>query len=128
MDKTFVNFRKACRALERAVLRTDYDELEMAGVIQTYMFTFELSWKFLRKLIEKKGGDVSFAPTDVLLKAFEYELISEIESNILKQALQTRNKMAHTYNKEQSLEVIELIKNFYAPTLLTIEKNTQSEI
>ena len=50
----FQNYEKALKHLEEAISKKDLSDLEKAGVIQIYEFTFELAWKTLKDFLEYK--------------------------------------------------------------------------
>ena len=108
--RRFVNFEKALNRLKQAVTRDQYDELEQAGLIKTFEFTFELAWKTLKDLLEVEGYNVQ-TPREVIKRAFQVGYIENGETWL--EILEQRNLMAHTYSDEKSLEIIALIKQSY---------------
>jgi hypothetical protein len=46
----FYNLEKAFLFLERASKQRSFNELEAAGLVQSFEFTFELTWKTLKGL------------------------------------------------------------------------------
>lgn len=92
----FRNFEKALKRLEEAVTKTNLNDLEKAGVIQIYEFTFELAWKTLKDYLEEKEVLVKF-PKDIVKEAFKYEIIDD--GDLWMDMLEKRNLMAHTYNE-----------------------------
>ncbi len=79
----FINFEKAflllCERVE--ILRKDPDnEMFQAAIIQTFEFTFELSWKLIKAFLEYKGVDCQPYPRDIIKAAFQNGLI---KNNIL---------------------------------------------
>lgn len=92
----FQNFEKALKSLEEAVAKPEVTDLEKAGVIQIYEFTFELAWKTVKDYLEEKKVEVKF-PKDTIKEAFKYEIVEE--GDIWMDMLQKRNLMAHTYNE-----------------------------
>ena len=106
----YQNFEKAFKHLKIAVAKADLSELEKAGVIQTYEFTFELAWKTLKDFLEAKGVEVKF-PRDVIKEAFKYELIEDGE--LWMDMLQKRNLMSHTYNETLAELAYRLIVDSY---------------
>jgi len=51
----FANYEKAFEQLTSAVEQDSYSVLEVAGLIKTFEFTFELAWKTLKNYLEKEG-------------------------------------------------------------------------
>ena len=101
----FQNFEKALKHLQEAVDKTNLSDLEKAGVIQIYEFTFELAWKTVKDYLVEKGVEVKF-PRDVMKEGFKYELFDD--GDLWMDMLQKRNLMSHTYDESNA----ELAYNF----------------
>lgn len=108
------NLNKAFNRLSEACSRKDYDDLSLAGLIQTYEFTFELSWKTLKDRLNYEGYDVS-SPRETIKKAFEADLLDDVDTWI--NALQSRNLFSHTYDEVIAAQALHLIKETYYPML-----------
>lgn len=67
----FQNYEKALHQLQCAVEKPILSDLEKAGLIQIYEFTFELAWKTIKDFLENKKIEVSF-PRDTIKEAFKY--------------------------------------------------------
>jgi len=113
------NFGKALGQLEAACSLEDYSDLERAGLIQMFEFSFELSWKTLKDLLFYEGFSAK-TPREVIRKGFEAEYISEHDSEVFLDALSKRNLLSHTYEEEAALEAESLIKDHYCPLLRRI--------
>lgn len=100
LNKAFVRLQKACA-------QTQFNELESAGLVQFYEFTFELCWKTLKDLLLFEGYEVS-SPRQTLKKAFEMGLIDNID--LWLKALESRNLFTHTYDDTIAKESIDLIR------------------
>lgn len=110
-QQRFQNFEKALKLLEEAVKRPVLSDLEKAGLIQIYEFTFELAWKTLKDYLEEKAVVVEF-PRDTIKEAFKYELIDN--GDLWMDMLDKRNLMAHTYNETNAELAYRLIvENYY---------------
>jgi len=70
------NLKRAFAQLEKACARAEYSDLELAGLVQTYQFTFELCWKTMKDLLTSEGYDVK-SPRETIRKAFELALIPD---------------------------------------------------
>lgn len=110
------SFRKALAQLEAACELDEYSDLERAGLVQTFEFSFELGWKALKDLLFYEGYDEK-TPRDVLRRAYEVGYIDETDTEIGLDALDKRNLLSHTYNEETAQEALLLIKEQYAPML-----------
>lgn len=106
----FQNFEKAYSKLQNATQLQEFSELERAGLIQTFEFTFELAWKTLKDLLEYEGYEVK-SPRETLKKAFEMEYITDGSGWL--DILNKRNLMSHTYDEDTSIKVAELITGTY---------------
>ena len=113
------NFEMALAQLTKACGREGYDDLERAGLIKTFEFCFELSWKVLKDLLFYEGHDVN-VPRAVIRKSFEVDYIGESDCETLLDALDKRNLLNHTYWRDVALEAESLIKEDYYPVLLRL--------
>ena len=50
----FQNFIKAYQQLTNAVQQSEWSELERAGLIQIFEFTFELGWKTIKDYLHEQ--------------------------------------------------------------------------
>ena len=110
------NFQTALAQLTNACEREQYDDLERAGLIKTFEFCFELSWKVLKDLLFYDGHDVKM-PRAVFRKSFEGDYIGENDCETLLDALEKRNLLSHTYWGDAAREAEALIKKRYHPVL-----------
>jgi nucleotidyltransferase substrate binding protein (TIGR01987 family) len=106
----FANFERAFKRLEEASNRVTGDWLQVAGLIQTFEFTFELGWKTLKDFMLFRGEDVKF-PRDVIKIAFQKGLIAD--GHVWISMLEKRNELSHTYNDKQALIASDLIRHTY---------------
>jgi nucleotidyltransferase substrate binding protein (TIGR01987 family) len=110
------NLKKAQARLSRACSQDSYNELELAGLVQTFEFSFELTWKTLKDLLEFEGFDVA-SPRSVIRTALEAKHLTSTQTETLLEALVKRNLLAHTYDEENVLEAQKLIIKSYAPVI-----------
>lgn len=109
------SYRRAYKLLSKAIDLADKRELsdlEEEGVIQRFEYTWELAWKLIADILEDDG--VTFetkTPKAVIRAAFSARLIADGDDWL--DALDARNKMAHTYNEADFEEVIEEIRSTY---------------
>lgn len=114
-------FGTALAQLTNACDRERYEYLELAGLIKTFEFSFELSWKVLKDLLFYEGHDVK-APRAVIRRSFEVDYIDEGDCEILLDALNKRNLLSHAYLLDVAEEAETLIKGSYHPVLLRIHQ------
>lgn len=108
------NLNKAYRRLQDACAKPEYTELEIAGLVQTYEFTFELAWKTLKDRLLFEGYEVN-SPREVIKKAFEMGIIAGVDQWL--EALDSRNLFSHTYDNAIAQEAVEAIKTKLEPML-----------
>lgn len=110
----FQNFERAFIFLNKSCKLEVYDELQSAGLIQSFEFTFELAWKTLKDYLQAQGLEVQF-PREVIKQAFAAQLIEA--GSLWIEMLDKRNELTHTYNQEQSQRAIQTIRNKYFPPI-----------
>ncbi len=101
--------------------KPDYTDLERAGLVQTFEFSFELAWKTLKDLLFYEGYDEK-TPRAVIRRSFEAGYFGEDDCETLIDAMEKRNLLIHTYSQELVLEVEGLIKNHYHPALIRLHE------
>ena len=110
-------FGTALGQLTDACDRERYDYLELAGLIKTFQFSFELSWKVLKDLLFYEGHDAK-TPRAVIRKSFEADYIDESDCETLLDVLDKRNLLSHAYVLDAAEAAETLIKERYHPALL----------
>ncbi len=108
-ERSFIFFIKICKL-------DSYDELQGAGLVQFFEFTFELGWKTLKDYLQEQGLDVQFL-REVIKQAFAARLIEN--GTLWIEMSDKRNELTHTYNQQQAQRAIETICQHY---LLPIEQ------
>ncbi len=104
LEKTLFSLKDALKAPPRS-------ELERDGVIQRFVYTFDLSWKSVRKLVTALGkADVSGSPKPLLRDAVKERLFTDLKSWF--GFLEARNLTAHIYGREEAEKVFAAAKWF----------------
>ena len=96
--KKFEKFRQNLRS-----------EQEKAGAIQAYEYTYELAWKTMKRLLNEQGVEVA-SPRSCIREAAINNMISD--PLIWFACLDLRNLAAHTYNQQNSDEVLAIFDAF----------------
>ena len=109
-------YQKAIHQLRLAVGKPDYSDLERAGLIQIFEYTFELGWKLMQDYSREVGYEVR-SPRESIQQAVLSELVNEFDGYEWLDALKDRNLFAHTYDEQKSLEAEALIKQRYYPLM-----------
>ncbi len=120
------NYRKACVQLENACGKKEYSDLERAGLVQVFEFSFELARKTLKDLLLYGGYDVT-TPREVLRRSFAAGYLGEADAETLLDALKKRNLLAHTYREELAQSALTLIRERYFPALRRLLTRLETE-
>ena len=118
-QQRFQNLEKAFNQLERGLAIEDPSDIEQQGIIKSFEFSFELSWKTLKDYLEAKGVTCQF-PRDVIKKAFQHQIV--VEGEIWLDMLGKRNLLTHTYDETLAIEAYRLIKHDFSPELKKLVK------
>ncbi|MCD4722844.1 MAG: nucleotidyltransferase substrate binding protein [Desulfobacula sp.] len=113
-QQRFQNLDKAFTQLKRGLAIEHPSDIEQQGIIQSFEFTFELSWKTLKDYLEAQGVTCQF-PREIIKKAFQHQIISEGE--LWLDMLGKRKLLAHTYDENLAMEAYRLIKQNFAPQI-----------
>jgi nucleotidyltransferase substrate binding protein (TIGR01987 family) len=115
----FQNFEHAYIFLSKSCRLEVYDELQSAGLVHSFVFTFELAWKTLKDYLENQGLQVQF-PREVIKQAFTAQLIEN--GTLWIEMLDKRNELTHTYNQEQAKKARDTIRKKYFPSIEQVYK------
>lgn len=120
----------ALASLEKALIRSkkepDDEEIRDA-VIQRFEYTYELSWKMLKRQLEQELATPSDADKmsfkELIREGAERGLVEDVGSWLIYR--QQRNITSHTYNEKKALSVYNTAFDFFedAKKLLTILEN-----
>ncbi len=123
----FENFSKAVKQLQDACEKDSYSNLELAGLIQTFMFSYELAWKVLKDLLQHDGYPLN-SPRAVIRQSFVSAYLNEQDTEIFLEALLQRNKLSQMHDIALIKEDAILIKEKFQPMLSRLHQtlsNTQ---
>lgn len=124
-QQRFSNLERAYLQLSEAVSMDRYSNLERAGLVKSFEFTFELSWKTLKDYLESEGINVN-TPRDVIQQAFAIGIL--LDPQVWLDALDKRNLLTHTYNEEMAYFAEGLIKNKYFPAIQMLFETLKKKI
>ena len=113
---------KAQAFLQRALAAPE-GEIQRAASIQAFEFCFELSWKYLKSLVEEDGRLVS-SPKAAFREAAQLGYIDNPEDWF--EFLTARNLTVHTYIESIADDIYKVIKNSFAPGLEKLLESTES--
>ena len=112
LGQALVPLREACE-------QSRLSDLERAGLIKNFEICFELSWQVLKERLYFEGHDGK-SPRSAFRTSLDVDYISESDCEVLLDALEKRNLLSHTYNKEAALQAEELIRDTCFPVLLKV--------
>ncbi len=125
IQKALKNLKKAEGKLENFLKVKNPSEVEMAGVIQAFEYTFELIWKYCQKLAQEDGVNCA-GPKASLQYAFQRNLIRNSEEDTFLSMLRDRNLTVHTYNENLANEVYLRVHRDYFPLIHKFVENLES--
>ena len=113
-QELIIDFKKALLQLQDALRLPAQNDVIKAGCIQYFEFTFELSWKTIKRIAEGEGISDCNSPKSAFKAAFANGWIQDEE--VWLDMLTSRNKMSHTYSAEDAMEVFDKLRA-YLPAL-----------
>ncbi len=113
-QQRFANFEKALLFLQAGCEQKKWTQLEEAGMVQAFKFTFELAWKTLKDYLSAKGITSNF-PRDVIKDAFQMKILQDGGSWL--RMLDKRNELFLIYNETSAQKALEIIKDVYYPCI-----------
>lgn len=94
-------------------------DLEKAGTIQYFEFTYELAWKILKRILAARGKELN-SPKPIFREAALEKLIEDPE--LWFDFTKDRNETVHTYNKLIANNIFKDLHLFDIEMLKLIEK------
>lgn len=101
--------RKAVTSLKKALIQTK-NEYTRDAVIQRFEYTYELSWKMLKRYLVEETGANEFNLRNLFREAARQELIDNPETWFKYQI--ARNLTSHTYNEKTAEETYIVAREF----------------
>ena len=115
----------AQKSLEEAVALPVENDRDLAGIIQSFEFVYELAWKTLKRLLEALGHETS-AARDVFKMAYKIDLLSE--EKVWLDILEDRNKTFHTYSRKMAEELVAKVKSRYVAAFRELVKSIHEKV
>ncbi len=118
------SLKKAITSLQEIIFKTEdepfmeqLDEIAVrglqAGVIQNFEFTYELSWKYMKRWLAINIGNAyvdGISRKELFRISAENLLIADVAAWL--KYHEARNITSHTYNENTALEVFAIAKEF----------------
>ena len=125
--KRYENF---CNAFHNLKDIYDYNEpytnVEMSGLVALYEICFEQAWKAMKEILEQQGfaEERTGSPKIVLKTAYSARMIGD--EDLWMAALNARNNVTHSYNKEIALDIINQTKDKFYQMFEELKKELDS--
>lgn len=100
---------KARRQLKQAIA-TAKTELEITGSIKCFEYSYELSWKTMKKILEAMGLTDINSPRLVFAAAAKNGIIIDLDA--WNSFIEKRNLTSHTYDETLAHEVFDFLPHF----------------
>ena len=113
--KKYENFCAALANMEEIYhYQEPYDNVVLTGLVGLYEICFEQAWKVMKEILTQHGYEQSAtgSPKTILKTAYKAGMIKD--ETLWIRALQARNNVVHSYNREIALEIVKQVKaDFY---------------
>jgi nucleotidyltransferase substrate binding protein (TIGR01987 family) len=125
----FENFENAYNTFNRMISRHDKtpdDEAVKMALVQTFEFTYELSWNTMKDYLENEGFDNISNGKQAIRTAFKAELITNAEEWMA--VVEKRNLASHSYNSAILEETIKFIIDEFYPLVRKLYEDLKSHL
>lgn len=112
--KKFDNYVRALKNLKLCKSYTaPYDIVTETGLVNLFFICFEQSWKAMKEILESHGyGESKTGSPKMIIKLAYSARMLQHEAGWL-ELLDRRNEIAHSYNEEVAINIIEKTKEKY---------------
>ena len=103
----------ACDTSFMNTINESQQKLIIAGVIQNFEFTYELSWKFIKRWLSENVGSTyvdGVSRRELFRLAAEHQLIDDVDEWMFYHT--ARNQTSHSYDEQTALEIFDAAKPF----------------
>ncbi len=105
-------FRMALRSLEQFCAEPIENDRDVAGILQGFVFTFELAWKVVQDEIERRGY-TERGPRLALSAGLQAGIIAPEDADVWSDAQEDRNLISHTYRPDWARQLAARIGEKY---------------
>ena len=95
--------------------------------IKRFEFCYDLSWKFLKLLLEKRLGIIVRSPKETIHTCFTTGIISADESALFLRMVDDRNTTSHLYDENEIDVIAGRIPSYYELLSITTDKLMEKE-
>lgn len=126
----FQNYTKALsRFLEAVDLAKSrqLSQLEQQGLIQSFEFTQELSWKVIKDFLEYQGATTGIMGSkDAIRHGFSVGLLEN--GDVWMDMVSSRNAASHTYNEETAEAIVKKCLDSYAQEFERLRQQLEARL
>ena len=125
--KKYENF---CAALtnmkEMYDYQPPYDTVVLTGLVGLYEICFEQAWKAMKEILENHGFEegATGSPKIILKTAYQANMIRD--ENLWLSALQERNNVIHSHNRNIALTIVEKAKDSFYNMFCELKKEVET--
>lgn len=118
-DEKLITFEQALATFKDALLIAP-SQLERDGAIQRFEYCFDLSWKTVKRYLEKRGLMDLNSPRSVFTAAYAEKIIDDelLWSTIILR----RNASVHTYNQKLADSLFAELPKYYNAMYILLTK------
>lgn len=87
-------------------------DLERDGAIQRFEYSFELSWKTLKTILEYLGVEDCKSPRKALQSGLIQELINAGDQELWLRMLDDRNRLTHIYLEQVAISIYKSLAEY----------------
>lgn len=124
LETAMNNWRDALKALEKSLSTPVAEPRDLSGIIKDFEMVYELSWKTLKKFLEKEGHETGSAKQTFSL-AFQLGFIDKDE--LWSEIIKDRNLTVHTYNERFAREMCDRIRAQYFSELSKLYQSIRKQ-
>lgn len=121
----YKNFEQTLNRLKHFVSLGVKDDLDRAGIIQAFEFTFEQCWKAIQKKAKEEGVNLN-SPKQAFVWAMGQGWIESEDESLWLDILSDRNLTTHTYQEDMAVDVSNNVVNRYLPAFEKIMNKMKS--
>ncbi len=121
--KKYENFCAALTNLKDIYLYQEpYDNVTMTGLVGLYEICFEQSWKMMKDILEQHGYEAAATGSPKLIIKTTYQSSMILDEDRWMAALQARNNVNHSYNRDVALDIIKNTKEQFYDMFCVLKK------
>lgn len=121
-----IQLKKALESFNIGILANP-SEIERDGAIQRFEYSFELSWKTLKTVLEYLGVEDCKSPRRALQAGLIQGFVEVKDQEMWLAMLDDRNKTTHIYHKDIAISIFQSLPE-YLDLMKTLQSNLYNEL